>query len=82
MIVLRQLRRSYQSVKICLPTQILLIISHNSPSTNQANLLLLKISCAITFIVSDNVENVEKPVLTKLRLGKLTLNGAITTPQK
>jgi len=59
--------------QICLPMQILLIISHNSPSTNQANLVLLKASYTITFIVPDNMENVRKAILTKLRLVKLAL---------
>ena len=72
-IIVRLFCRSYQSVKICLPTQILLIISHNSPSTKQANLVLLKTTYAIIFIVPNNVENVRKAVLTKLRLGKLAL---------
>ena len=53
----------------------LLIISHNSPSTNQAILLLATILKAsyTTFIIPDNVENVGKAVLTKLRLVKLAL---------
>ena len=70
MITVRLFCWSYQSVKICLPMQILLIISHNSLSMNQTNLVLLKASYTITFIAPDNVENVRKAVLTKLRLVK------------